>query len=78
VLVFPTRSMGTLENRPVSDTSYRPSSLNSLALSASGNGKMPMGTVEAGNDYGTNGFGDASPPPGVGPPVGFHRACVGN
>lgn len=41
-----------------------PASVNFLELGASGNGKMPAGTVEITNDYGASGFGGACPPPG--------------
>ncbi len=41
-----------------------PASVNSLELGASGNGKMPAGTIEITNDYGVTGFGGACPPPG--------------
>ncbi|HEV7245875.1 MAG TPA: YbhB/YbcL family Raf kinase inhibitor-like protein [Shinella sp.] len=41
-----------------------PASVTSLELGASGDGKMPAGTVEIANDYGAAGFGGACPPPG--------------
>lgn len=41
-----------------------PASVTSLELGASGNGKMPAGTVEITNDFGVPGFGGACPPPG--------------
>jgi Raf kinase inhibitor-like YbhB/YbcL family protein len=41
-----------------------PASVNAVGLGASGSGKMPKGTLEITNDYGTTGFGGACPPPG--------------
>ncbi|MCD2179933.1 YbhB/YbcL family Raf kinase inhibitor-like protein [Rhizobium sp. C1] len=41
-----------------------PASVNTIDLAASGNGRMPAGSVELTNDYGVPGFGGACPPPG--------------
>lgn len=41
-----------------------PASEGSVELGASGDAKMPAGSVEIANDYGTAGFGGACPPPG--------------
>lgn len=41
-----------------------PSSVTSLQLNASGEKKMPEGSVEIANDYGVVGFGGACPPAG--------------
>lgn len=45
-----------------------PGDVNQLATNASASGKMPIGSVQARNDFGTNRFGGACPPSG-----GMHR-----